>query len=368
MRVLTATKCHNEFKFHQVKIKSISFERSVVIFMIDERKKLLLRAVIDEYISTAEPVGSKSLALKYELSLSSATIRNELAELEALGYLEKPYTSAGRIPSHKGYRLYVNELKAQQTLTPLERFKMSNAVSVRLNELEQLKNEAGKILSELTRYASLFIPPTLNNETFNRFEVIRISEERMVFILVTGSSIVKDKISRAGKIDDDKVQRAVILINGQLSGILLCDISLEHLIEIEKDFGGRSDFLDAVFDFFREVVSDFTIREIKLDGTENLLNYPEYRDTVKLKSMLEFMRGISDTKWLSLPEGGNMVVNIGEENSAIQLKDASVIITPCTLFGNAKGYIGVVGPTRMNYARMMAVVKFFAEIINNLGE
>lgn len=336
--------------------------------MLTERKKIILKALIDEYIQTAVPVGSKSVAERIGLGISSATIRNEMADLEEMGYLLQPHASAGRVPSHTGYRVYVNELMNNYRLTTRESDEFDRIMRIRIQEVDKLVSEAGKLLSELTRYAALAVVPHFDAETIRRMEIITCDVSSYVIIIVTLSGIVRNKICRTKMIiPNDNVNALVFAFNKHISGLPPSAVTLSH-IGVLREAGGEcaAELVNAIVEFLQEIINEPSGADLHLRGAANLLRFPEYQNVDKAKSILDFLAGAENSDWLSKPNDDVVAVSIGEENRVIELKDASVVVAGFPLSGNRHGFVGIVGPTRMDYSRLTARLKYFAEGLGNL--
>lgn len=335
--------------------------------MLDDRKKKILKAVVEEYVATAEPVGSKSIADLFGQTFSSATIRNEMAEMEERGYLEKPHTSSGRIPSHKGYRLYVNDLMNDHKLSVSEQGKLNAALTVRLQEFDRVMHEASRMLSEITHYATAALTPGMTGCEIHRIEIINCAAQSYVLVLVTATGIVRNKICRlTSECSPETVKSLCEALNDELHGVEASRITLYNITRIERREPAAGELLDAVMVFLKEVMEEVSTSEYHFDGANYLLSNPEYRDVDKARKMLDFLNDTNDISWLALPSDGTTEIKIGAENSAEQLSESSIIIANCNLAGNTKAKIALIGPTRMDYSRLTARVRFFTAGLNRL--
>ncbi len=339
---------------------------------ISERKKRILAAVVDEYIATAEPVGSKSLSGKYDLGVSSATLRNEMAELIAQGYLEQPHTSAGRIPTHKGYRLYVNELMNGYALTTDDTAELRRALKLKIAHYDRLTEEIGQVLSRLTNYAAVTVAPRLSSgKTIRRIDAISCDGTVFVLLVVLGNGVVRDKVIHLGeKPSTSALCDFLSTANGLLVGLEPAAVTVGHLktLSAAAEYGCH-DLMARLVDFISELAEASTEMEISTAGESNLLSYPEYRDPDRAKELFGFLKEADNVEWLPMPGEAPLVVRIGAENSALPLRDASLMVTGCYLGNGYRGYIGIVGPTRMNYSRLAARLSYFAHGLSAvLGE
>jgi len=336
---------------------------------LSERKKLILKAVVDDYVQTAEPVGSKAVALRLNTNVSSATVRNEMAELERLGYLEQPHTSAGRIPSHLGYRLYVDELMHQYTLTRHEIDDAIQSMSLRMGELDRLITEAGRMVSELTNQPAIAVSPVSEGEAVRRFEVIRVDEETVVLVLVTTSDLIKNRICRLTfPLSDLEVAAANRALNAHFTNIPIEELTDERIASAEYESGMEiTEVLVAAIDFASEVLKVVLKRDVYLSGASRILNYPEFYDPGKAMALLECLSDRDMIPLLPQPDERHPVrIRIGAENKLEPLRDVSIVMTSYKTAKGATGMLGVVGPTRMDYAKVSARLKRFADELSDL--
>lgn len=338
--------------------------------MLSDRKKVILKAIVDEYVQSATPVGSRAITDRLNLGLSPATIRNEMADLEAMGYLASPHASAGRVPTHAGYRIYVNELmNANYHLSALETQEYDSALRLRIQELDRLFGDAGRLLSQLTRYAALTVVPHFDSELLRRIEIIPCDVCSYIIVVVTVSGIVRNKLCRTRAfIPQDDVTTLINALNTHLSGLAPASITLAHIAGVEDAVTEQSrELYAAVMTFLKEVAQSTASTDVRLGGASNLLSFPEYRDVEKAKLILDFLSSPGDSSWLSIPSADtDVAVSIGTENLPEPLRDTSILVAGFPIAGNRKGFVGIVGPTRMDYERMTARLRYFAEGLGNL--
>ena len=334
---------------------------------LSERKKHILKAIIGDYIRTAEPVGSKALAEGHALPFSSATIRNEMSELEEMGYLEKPHTSAGRIPSPQGYRLYVDELMEQPADTGEdEDTALQPMLRTKVRELDRLIQEAGRLISSLTNYASVAITPALTQISIRQFEIIAVDKMNFVIVVVTDSGTVKNKMVRTmADVSKDEAELLTYVLNQTLTGLPLSHITAERF-DIVRRAAGLSALLAPVAEYVAELIEELSDQKVFLEGTNKLLRFPEYRDLHKAQALLDYME--DDRKHL-LPATrkiDGIQFFIGPENGANPLRETSAIYAKYDIGTIGQGMIGIVGPTRMDYAKLSAQLSRFAKGLNRL--
>ena len=337
---------------------------------MNERQKRILKALIDEYVSTAEPVGSKSLAIRFDNEMSSATIRAEMAELEALGLLDKPHTSAGRVPSTTGYRFYVDELMPAHELTREETSVLNQALTLRIKELDRIVQDTNSVLSGLMHYASFMVYPSLSRVTVHRIEAIKIDDLNYVVVLVASTGLVKNQVVRISTPIDGKTYHVVmILLNDTLRGVSLAG-DLPDMRDFYDAPPGADELIGEIYSFIKKVSLELTGREVFFDGVGNLLRHPEFRDAGRAEQVLDYLSSRERTKNIATigsgREGSGLVISIGAENNEEPLKNLSVLMSPYQMPGSLGGFIGLVGPTRMDYARVSARLSYFTNGLSRL--
>ena len=314
---------------------------------LSERKKQILRAVVDNYIQTAEPVGSKAIVASAGLKVSSATIRNEMAELENLGYLEQPHTSAGRIPSPKGYRLYVNELMEEHRLTIQEAQKINEALNLKIREMDQVMTEAGKIISQLTKYPTFALTKGTKKATIARYDLLMVEETSFIAVLMTDGQLVKNKLFRLpSPLSDTQLQLLGTLLNTSFTGLTLEELTPE-LARVASHAGGEAyGLISLVVSFAIEVLEELENNIVHTAGIPTLLSHPEYQSLERAEPLMNFLSEMQEGVNLPVVQGEHVKILIGPENVADELKDSSVIMASYDIGGGMQGIIGVVGPTK----------------------
>lgn len=335
---------------------------------LSERKKMILKAIIDDYIQYAEPVGSRSVSKKRELSLSSATIRNEMADLEEMGYLAQPHTSAGRIPSDKGYRYYVDELMEIKLPTLEEIESIKNALEVQISELNQLIKIASNVISRITKYTSLATAPMVNRETLKAIQVVPIESGKALVIGVTNAGIVKNALVKiSSSIRPDILIKISNILNEHLSGRTIESIDYNAIIAISEEIGLEFDLLAPIVKAVIDCIDQIDDSEIYFDGVTNILNYPEFNDIVKAKEFLLMLDEKEVLQKLLANESNiNKVINvkIGRENDMMEVKDCTIVLTSYKIGDSAKGTLGIIGPTRMEYSKVISSIHYIRKKID----
>jgi len=333
---------------------------------ISERKKKILTAIIDEYILTAEPVGSKAIAELDGLDLSSATIRNEMAELTAMGYLEQPHTSAGRIPSPQGYRLYVNELMARQRLSLEETETINESLSLKMKQLDKLMSDVGKLASSITRYPAVALAAPVAS-TIKRFDLISIDVNTFIAVAMLSNDTVSNKLIHLPfSIDQSMLARLASVFNTNFAGISEDKITPGLISSAERACGDTMGLVSVIAAFAIETLLKAKEGQAYVSGASQLLRLPEFRDPDKAHDIMSYL---SDSEHLlGLPDSGtdDIQVLIGPENVAKELKDSSVVIARYNAGDNMRGIIGVVGPTRMDYSAVAAKLSYIAAGLSRL--
>ncbi len=330
---------------------------------LSDRKKKILAAVVEEYTRTAEPFGSNAIAQSGCLHCSSATIRNELAELAALGFLEQPHTSAGRIPTPLGYRMYVNELMQKQKLSLEETEEINRRLSQKLQELDDTLSGVGRLASQLTDYPALAVTAQ-SAVTVRRFDLIYVDANTFIIVLTLSSSTARSKLVRLPvSVDQELVQRLSSLFNASFTGITEEVVTPELLHDTERAADDRLGLTAVISSFLLSELREANTPTAFITGENRLLSQPEFRDPDKAHRLMSYLAGGGHI----LPPGESMGagsdevrVLIGPENVAEELKDSSVVIASYDAGDHTRGLIGVVGPTRMDYSAVAAKLSFLA--------
>ncbi len=339
---------------------------------LDERKRRILKAIVDEYIENAEPVGSKVIAARGRLDVSAATIRNEMSELEELGYLEQPHISAGRIPSTAGYRLYVNELMNRYRLSVMETEAINKALRGQMRELERMLRDLGGFVSELTNYTAYTVIPAALSETVRKFDVFLVEPQTAVVVLVTSSALLRNKrIRLALPLADEDITRLVAILNERFTDKTLDEITLSIIKQAAHDAGRAAPLLEEVAAFAGEVLDSSADSDIYIGGLSRILSHPEYRDPQKAQSILDYLTDKKEImkharEHVSSPNTPTVQISIGAENEDASLRDASIVYGTYDIGENLRGVLGIVGPRRMDYAKVAANLSYFIEGFNKL--
>jgi heat-inducible transcriptional repressor len=336
---------------------------------MDERKIKILQAIINDYINTGEPLGSRTIAKKYNLGISSATIRNEMSDLEEMGYLEHIHTSSGRKPSNKGYRLYVDRLMRIHELTPEEELIIkTNMINTALFEVDKIIKQASILLSELTRLTCIVKTPSVKKSFIKTIQLISIDNNSILSVIVTDNGIIKNNIIRVNRpLEGDILIRLNNLLNARLKNLTIEEINLEVINNMKRDLAGHDDIFNAIIPVLYETLDSADSQDVFMEGETNILNFPEYYDIERAKEFLSFLNNKENVKNL-LTTSENISISIGEENYVPGAKEYSIISKVYAIGERPVGSIGIIGPTRMDYSKVISILtKVINEINNNLS-
>lgn len=331
---------------------------------LSERKKAILQAIIEDYIALAEPVGSRNIAKNHDLGLSAATIRNEMADLEEMGYLDKPHTSAGRIPSEMGYRFYVDSLMHRYSLTMEEIANLQSSMDRKYNQLENVVSEISDIISKATNYPAIVELPVAQKSRLRSVKMMLIEKGSVLIVVVTDAGVVRNRHMKvSGDIDYEVVDSISEFLSGQLTGLSADDFTPARLMLIYEAMASYGDFLKTVIEFVLECLGNSQSR-VYIGGASNILNNPEFENIERAREFLSFIdRKENVSEMLNLLEtaDSNISIKIGSENAVPEMRDTSLVVANYNVGGKLHGKIGIIGPKRMNYARVVSSL----ELINS---
>ena len=323
---------------------------------LSERKLKILQAIIKNYLETGEPVGSRTISKYTDLNLSSATIRNEMADLEELGYILQPHTSAGRIPSDKGYRLYVDMLMEQKEQ---ELSEMQDQMLEKADKMDQLLKQAAKVLANSTNYATLVSSPMNNRNRIKFIQLTMVDEEQMIAVIVLDGNVIKNKIIHVDEpVNNENLLKLNMLLNTTLNGMSIEEINLGLIARLKEGAGIHSEVVGNVLDAVAEVIQVDEDMQIYTSGATNIFKYPELSDkqsAQEIISAFEEKQQLTDlvTQTLSNEENTGIQVYIGDEAPVKTMKDCSVVTATYELGDGVKGTIGIIGPKRMDYENVL---------------
>ncbi|MBR2216575.1 MAG: heat-inducible transcription repressor HrcA [Selenomonadaceae bacterium] len=327
--------------------------------MLDERKQRILEAVVQDYVSSAEPVGSRTLARRHDLGVSPATIRNEMADLEMLGYLEHIHTSSGRIPSAKGYRFYVDGLKMPMKVSDEDKSLIADWYKAKVKRIDEVFQETARLISRVTKNVSLVLAPQLSQAAFRCLQFLPLDDHRAIAVLLTDAGFVENKMVEMPKgAEFPDLQRLAAVINKSLAGKKLQAIPESTLQFIRQEIGDEELYAAAMEILWRALDTGKKER-LYLGGTTHMLEQPEFHDVSRVKEillMLEEEELIKDI--LRAHRGDGLAVTIGTENENARIQDCSIITATYHLDGELLGTVAVLGPTRMEYAKAMSLLNY----------
>lgn len=327
---------------------------------LSDRKLKILHAVIKNYLETGEPVGSRTISKYTDLNLSSATIRNEMADLEELGYIMQPHTSAGRIPSDKGYRLYVDILMDQKEQELSER---EEQMLEKADKMEQLLKQAAKVLASSTNYATMVSTPMNNSNKIKFIQLTMVDDEQVIAVIVLGGNVIKNKIIRVDEpLSNENLLKLNMLLNTTLNGMSIEEINLGLIARLKEQAGIHSEVVGDVLDAVADVIQVDEDMQIYTSGATNIFKYPELSDkqsAQEIISAFEEKQQLTElvTQTLSKEDNTGIQVYIGDETPVQTMKDCSVVTATYELGDGMKGTIGIIGPKRMDYEHVLKSMK-----------
>ncbi len=328
---------------------------------------LILQVIVDDFIRSAQPVGSRSLSKKEEISLSSATIRNEMADLEELGFIEKTHTSSGRVPSEKGYRYYVDHLLSPQVLNQQDISIIQSIFAEKIFEFEKIIQRSAKILSELTNYTSIVLGPAVSINKLKRIQIIPLSKETAVAIFVTDTGHVENRtFSLPASVDASDIEKTVNILNDRLSGVPLEDLNDKIYKEVAMLLRQHIHNYDFMMRTIADSLKMPIAEKLFFAGKTNMLSQPEFHDITKIRSLLMM---IDQEEWiynLIRNDSAGIHVKIGSENNNSVMDNCSLITATYSVGVESLGTIAILGPTRMEYSRVISLLKFLSRDLTSV--
>ena len=335
---------------------------------LDDRKKKILHTIIKTYLETGEPVGSRTISKYTDLNLSSATIRNEMADLEDLGYIIQPHTSAGRIPSDKGYRWYVDMLMEEKEQEVTE---MREQMLEKADKMDQILKQAAKVLASSTNYATMVSAPTYNRNKLKFIQLSQVDDNQIIAVIVMEGNIIKNKIVTVEEaLSNENLLKLNMLLNTALNGMSIEEINLGMIARLKEQAGSHSEVIGDVLDAVATTIQVDNDMEIYTSGATNVFKYPELSDSQSAKEIInafeekQLLQEIV-TETLSKEENKGIQVYIGNETPMSSMKDCSVVTATYELGEGMQGTIGIIGPKRMDYEHVMKTLK---TLMNELDE
>ncbi|AKU25811.1 heat-inducible transcriptional repressor HrcA [Geobacillus stearothermophilus] len=326
--------------------------------MLTDRQLLILQVIIDDFIRSGQPVGSRTLSKKHQIAFSSATIRNEMADLEELGYIEKTHISSGRVPSEKGYRYYVDHLLPPQRLTRADIQKIRSVFAERIYELEKLMQKSAQILSDLTNYTSIALGPAFKESKLKRMQIVPLNEQTAVAIVVTDTGHVENRVvTIPPSVNAGDLEKMVNILNGRLSGVPLIDLKEKIKTEVADVLRRHIRNYDSLLNMLIDTLDLPEEEKMFFAGKANMLNQPEFSDIEKVRPLLNIIEQEKDIYRLLRKQSQKGVqVSIGRENELHGMENCSLITATYSVGEEPLGTIAILGPTRMEYSRVITVL------------
>ncbi|MBQ8393603.1 MAG: heat-inducible transcription repressor HrcA [Clostridia bacterium] len=338
---------------------------------LSERKKMILKAIVEAHIKLGEPVGSKYLTQETDIAYSSATIRNEMAELEEMGFLEQPHTSAGRIPSELGYRFYVDSLVQQYDMTTKEANELNNMLSVKMSEIDKILENARKAASAMTNYTAMSLRARPSGVAIKKYEMVYLDVRSILVVMVTSSDSVKTRsIKLPFDVTRADTDRLTEVLNRELSGVAVDDINISLIVKMEEYMASCPGIVNIVVKNIYEAMNELS-SEIRFEGVNRLLQYPEYKNLDKLQQMISTIEDKNDIiKAISTIDQSDdeTKIFIGSENMVKIMDNSTLIYKNLKLNGKTIGAIGIIGPCRMDYSKVLATIDKLSDEIGRLSE
>lgn len=336
---------------------------------LDERKTKILQAIIRNYLETGEPVGSRTISKYTDLNLSSATIRNEMADLEEMGYILQPHTSAGRIPSDKGYRFYVDAMMSEKEREVVE---MKEMLVERQDKMETLLKQVAKLLAQNTQYATMISAPQMHRNKVKFIQLSRVDDNQILAVIVVEGNVIKNKILAVeGGLSDETLLKLNILLNTNLNGLSLDEINLGMIAALKQQAGIHSDIVSEVIDAVADAIKADEDLEIYTSGANNIFRYPELADQTRASELINTFEEkqqlhelVVDT--LSDEKNTGIQVYIGDETPVQSMKDCSVVTATYELGDGMRGTIGIIGPKRMDYDKVVGTLRTLQSQLDEL--
>ena len=333
---------------------------------LSERKEKILAAIVEHFIATGEPVGSKTLLEKSDLNVSSATVRNEMAELASMGYIEQPHTSAGRVPSQMGYRYYVDNLMNQYDLPVQEKRLIESKIRNANGEPQQILEQAGQVLAEITNCATVSTTPYDEHAVIRRVEIVPIGTRTAMMVMLSSSGILKSKVCRTDvEITVDIIETFYNIVNQHFIGKSADEVSIALIQTLVLSLGAKSLAMSPLLVTLSDLAQMIEDTQMLLKGQSNLLNYQDYPNVYELMEFLHHDKSLTSVFSSHKTEGTPNIL-IGKENKFRELQDSSLIYSNYNIGGKESGTIGLIGPTRIDYARLIPSIKYLTEIVGKI--
>ncbi|MDZ5470928.1 heat-inducible transcriptional repressor HrcA (plasmid) [Bacillus sp. 31A1R] len=335
--------------------------------MLSDRQLLIFQVIVDDFIRSAQPVGSRSLSKKDSISFSSATIRNDMADLEELGFLEKTHTSSGRIPSEKGYRFYVDHLLSPQQLDEKDVGSVKSIFAERIYELEKIVQKSARILSDLTNYTSIVLGPAVRENKLKKIQIVPLNNETAIAIIVTDTGHVENKMFHLpANLDVNDIEKMVNILNDRLSGVPIEDLNSKIYKEVATLLRQHISSYDSMLSSIAQVLQVPANEKLFFGGKTKMLSQPEFHDIKKVKNLMEMIEHEKSMYELIRKNPTGIHVKIGKENDNSAMENCSLITATYSVGAEQLGTIAILGPTRMEYSRVISLLKFISNDLTSI--
>jgi heat-inducible transcriptional repressor len=335
--------------------------------VLTDRQLLILQVIVDDFIRSAQPVGSRSLSKKEEISFSSATIRNEMADLEELGFIEKTHTSSGRVPSEKGYRYYVDHLIAPQNLDKKDIHSIKSIFAERIYELEKIVQKSAKILSELTNYTSIVLGPAVSINKLRKIQIVPLNTDTAIAIIVTDTGHVENRMFKfPASMDVGELEKLVNILNERLVGVPLTDLNDKIFREVASLLRQHIQHFDIMLHALADTFKMPTNEKLFFGGKTNMLSQPEFHDVNKIRNLLKMMDQEDGVYELISKNPTGINVKIGRENNNSAMENCSLITATYSVGFEKLGTIAILGPTRMEYSRVIGLLDVISKDLSTV--
>ncbi len=326
--------------------------------MLTNRQLQILQVIVDDFVMSAQPVGSRQLSKKEGITYSAATIRNEMADLEELGFLEKTHTSSGRVPSEKGYRFYVDHLLRPQVITANEVVQIHSLFEKQIFEAEQIIRESANILSELTSYTTILLGPDVQKHRVKKFQIVPLSDQTAVAIIVTDNGHVENRaLTLPPGFSPIEIEKMVNILNDRLVGVPLHDLPLKLETEALSVLKQHVNASESIIESLRSISTGQSEGKIYYGGKSNMLSQPEFHDLNKMRMLMDLIDKESQVQRLFNQQNSDIQIRIGSENNNLAMENCSVITASFLVGEEQQGAIAIIGPTRMDYKRVVTLLE-----------
>lgn len=338
---------------------------------LNDRSRRILEAIIEDYIESAEPVGSRAVTRRHQMGLSPATVRNVMADLEEMGYLTAPHTSAGRIPTEKGYRFYIDALLQVRQLSATERQRIDHQYRIKGRRTEEILQEAGKVLSSISHYTGLVLAPRFTSTVFRHIEFIRLSQGRILVVFVSQSGIVQNKIIETeDSLSPAELEQMTNYLNRTLSGLSIPEVKARILEEMQQEKALYDRLLQKALEFSREAFGEESAGQVYIEGAVNILEQPEFADVDRMKRLFRTFEQKSLLVNLldKAQKAQGVQIFIGSESEYREIEGCSLVTAAYSGRRGNLGTLGVIGPTRMPYSLVIPIVDYTARLVSKVLE